>query len=392
MIGASATERLVREVRAALRRRPVHEARLAGTLRALAVVSPELRGELCAAVETSARRGSFQRPLYCAGVRSLGEQGDSRLVPILKEVLASEDAGGLASLAAACSTRDESLSEPLARVAGSRHPNLAFAAEVARLVRGEPRGDSIASLAPRIKEAHRISLCGELFSTLLSRAPLPLAIAPALAVLRGSERHLGRWLLLGELATRAGDLEPSIEAEARARSGPNSSRAAWSLVAWALAPERPPPAARPSLELMARLSDRPSADRDVAFLFRLATARVQSAKPVLEQLAGSPGGSEVSVRAALHLFRDYGQEQQVSTLLRAGHAPRKAALRGLAAAALYDCGQAPEAQRLLSKVESSAPLAELGWALLVRATEAGVRAGRLVSEQNFRRMQQGVCA
>jgi hypothetical protein len=363
---------------------------LAGTLRALAVVSPELRGELCAAVETSARRGSFQRPLYCAGVRSLAEQGDARLVPILKEVLVTEDAGGLASLAAASCTRDDSLSEPLARVAGSRHPILAFAAEVARLTRGEPRGDSLASLAPRIKEAHRISLCGEFFSTLLGRAPLPLAIAPALAVLRGSERHLGRWLLLGELASRAGDLEPSIEAEARAQSGPASSRAAWALVAWALAPERPAPAARPSLELMARLSDRPSAERDVAFLFRLATARVQSAKPVLEAMTTS--GSEVSVRAALHLFRDYGQEQQVSTLLRAGHAPRKAALRGLAAAALYDCGQGPEAQEVLSKLESSSPVAELGWALLLRATEAGVRAGRLVSEQNFRRMQQGVCA
>jgi hypothetical protein len=144
---------------------------------------------------------------------------------------------------------------------------------------------------------------------------------------------------------------------------------------------------------VARLSDRPSAERDVAFLFRLATARVESAKPVLEALATSPGGgSEVSVRAALHLFRDYGQEQQVSTLLRAGQSPRKAALRGLAAAALYDCGQGPEAQQVLSKLESSAPVAELGWALLVRATEAGVRAGRLVSEQNFRRVQQGVCA
>ena len=64
VIGAAAVERLVGEVRAALRRRPAHEAKLAGTLRAIATHSPELLGELAVPVETVARRGSFERPLY----------------------------------------------------------------------------------------------------------------------------------------------------------------------------------------------------------------------------------------------------------------------------------------------------------------------------------------
>ena len=81
------------EVRAALRRRPAHEAKLAGTLRAIASHSPTLLGELLVTVETVARRGSFERPLYSAAVRSLSEHGEERLLPTLAKVLATEDAG-----------------------------------------------------------------------------------------------------------------------------------------------------------------------------------------------------------------------------------------------------------------------------------------------------------
>jgi hypothetical protein len=159
VIGVAAVERLVGEVRAALRRRPAHEAKLSGTLRAVSAHSPELSRELLVAVETVARRGSFERPLYSAAVRSLSEQGDERLLPTLAKVLGSDEAGGLASLSAACFTSYPRLSEPLARASLSRHPVLAFAAEVARLSRGEARGPRLASLAPKIKEAHRILLC-----------------------------------------------------------------------------------------------------------------------------------------------------------------------------------------------------------------------------------------
>lgn len=392
MIGAPAVERLVGEVRAALRRRPAHEASLAGTLRAVSRHSPELSSELMAAVETVARRGTFERPLYGAAVRSLSEQGESRLPPLLAKILIADDAGGLPSLAAACLSRESSLRAPLSQAAMSRHPVLAFAAELARLSRRESRGALIASLAPKIKEAHRLALCSELFMTLLGREPLPLDVAPALAVLRDAERHLGRWLLLGELATRAGDPEPLEEARRRAETGPQSSRTAWSFVAWALEPTSRAPSTRPTVELIARLSDRPSAERDVTFLFRLAAASVPSAKPMLESMTrGAALSDEVSVRAALHLCRDYGQQRQVGALAQTGRSPRKDALRGLAAAALYDCGQHGQALELAGELEGSKQLSAVGWAALVKATAAGGRAGAVVSEANFRRVQQGSC-
>jgi len=392
VIGAAAVERLVGEVRAALRRRPAHEAKLAGTLRAVALHSPELLAELVVAVDTVARRGSFERPLYGAAVRSLSEHGEERLLPTLVKVLGNDDAGGLASLSAACFTRYPRLSEPLARASLSRHPVLAFAAEVARLSRGEARGPRLASLAPKIKEAHRILLCAEFFAALPVAQALPLEVAPALSVLRDAERHLGRWLLLAEVATRAGDPNPLAEASLRARTGPQSARAAWTLVAWALAPHAGPPTTRPTVELMARLSDRPSAERDSTFLFRMATARAVSARPMLEGLArGSGLDDDMSVRAALHLCRDYGQTQQIEALAQAGRSPRKDLLRGLAAAALYDCGQASEALRLVGELEGTRHLPALGWASLVRAAAAGGHTGCLVSEQNFRRVQQGCC-
>ena len=100
---------------------------------------------------------------------------------------------------------------------------------------------------------------------------------------------------------------------------------------------------------------------------------------------------EQSVRAALHLCRDYGQELQVSVLALAGKSPRKDPLRGLAAAALYDCGQSSEALRLVTDLDGTRHLPALGWASLVRATAAGGRDGCLVSELNFRRVQQGSC-
>ncbi len=390
MIGEVAAERLIAEVRAALRRRSAHEARLSGTLRVLACHSSALASELVAAVDTMARRGTLDRPLYAAAVRALAECGDERLAPVLVRALAGEDGGGLPTLGAACFSREASLTRPLAQAAMSRHPVVAFAAEIARISRGESEGRLIAALAPKIKEAHRIALCSELFVSLLWRRPLPLAVAPALAVLRDAERHLGRWLLLGEVATLAGDPKPLAEAQQRARSGPTSARAAWSLVAWALEPNAAAPTTRPTVELIARLSDRPSADRDGTFLFRMAAAKAPSARLMLEGIAkGSSLGDDAQLRAALHLCRDYGQASQVVALAAAGKSPKKDALRGLAAAGLYDCGEHEKALALAAELDRTRYMPALGWAALVRATAAGARSGALVSEANFRRVQQG---
>ncbi len=125
------------------------------------------------ALATLIKRGSYGRSLYAGCIRGLAEAEPRRAVPLLKQALGSEDAGGLATLSAACFVPDDALTEPLARVATKRHPHLAFAAEVARVARGESNGAHIASVAPKIKESHRIGLCAEVFVPLLWGPALP---------------------------------------------------------------------------------------------------------------------------------------------------------------------------------------------------------------------------
>ena len=227
-----------------------------------------------------------------------------------------------------------------------------------------------------IKESHRISLCVELFVPLARGNPAPKAIAKPLYVLREAERHLGRWLVLGEVATKAGDTGALDEARFRAEDGPASSRAAWSLVAWALEqvvrPGVAPPTARPTVEIVARLSDRPSADRDTTFLFRLAAAKAASAKGMLEALAktGSSGplADETAMRAAMHLARDHGRDDLRKELLAIARGQRREEQRGFAAAMLWDAGDHDEARDLADELVTSKCLANVVWASLLRAS------------------------
>jgi hypothetical protein len=391
VLGDTVVSRLEADVVSALRRKPTQEARLAGSLRALAPHSPRVRDALQKALETLVKRGTYQRPLYAAAVRALAEQGERRAVAQIKRALGSDEFGGLATLSAACSVTDSSLTDPLARIAASRHPHLAFAAEVARVARSESNGQHIASVAPKIKESHRIDLCVELFVPLLWGPALPVAIAPALAVLRDAERHLGRWLVLGEIATRAGDPKPLKEARDRAREGPTSARAAWTMVAWALGGDgEPAPSIRPTVELVARLSDRPSADRDTTFLFRLAAARVPGARPMLENMVKSSSlGDATAIRAALYLSRDHHRTDLEKMLVETMKSSRREALRGLAAAALYDAGKLPLSDALLAPLLSSRQLPTAGWAALLAAAQAGRLSAPLVTEPTFRRVQLG---
>ncbi|HEY2366629.1 MAG TPA: hypothetical protein VGH87_09595, partial [Polyangiaceae bacterium] len=254
--------------------------------------------------------------------------------------------------------------------------------EVARVARGESNGSHLLSLAPMIKESHRISLCVEIFVPLARGNPAPRAIAKPLYVLGEAERHLGRWLVLGEVATKAGDTGALDEARGRAEDGPASSRAAWSLVAWALEqvrssgagapmgsrPNVAPPAARPTVEIVARLSDRPSADRDMTFLFRLAAAKAASAKGMLETLAKPlPLADETAMRAAMHLARDYGRDDLRKELLAIARGQRREDLRGFAAAMLWDVGERDEARDLADELVTSKCLANVVWASLLRA-------------------------
>jgi hypothetical protein len=318
----------------------------------------------------------------------------------LKAALGADEAGGTPALSAACFSRDAALAAPLAKIAASRQSHLAFGAEIARVARRESNGAHLTSLAPMIKESHRIALCTELFVPLARSAPVPAVVGPALGVLRGAERHLGRWLVMADVAVRAGDRTPLDEALQKATVGPQSARAAWSLVAWALADVSsvapiPHPATRPTVELVARLSDRPSADRDTTFLFRLAAAGAPVAKPMLETLARAvPLADDVSIRASLYLARDYGRDDLREALLEAATAGKREDLRGLALAAMWDAGMHDRARALAEDVLTSKTLGNVAWATLVRAAAArasrtDAEHGQVLTETPFRWIQWG---
>jgi hypothetical protein len=430
LLDKATRSRLEAELDAAIKRRPSSERKLAGVLRTLAPLSPTLRAAMADATETFIRRGTLDRELYGACLRSLGETRDKSVTILLKRALALDSAGGAAALSAASFSTDAALGPSLAKVAAGGKAHLAFAAETARVARGESNGAHLASLAPMIKESHRLTLCADIFVPLARMASAGSVTAgsatsggtsfaglakagPALAVLRGAERHLGRWLTLGEVAVGAGDLTPLEEARSRSTSGPSSARSAWALVAWALedrghlcrvagvadaTARRAAPTTRPTVEIVSRLSDRPSADRDATFLFRMARAGIPSARPMLETLAKElPLSSEVAVRAAVFLARDHGRKDLAAALLETASSERKDELRGLATAALCDLGDPAmldEARRLSADLLSSKSLVNVAWGVLVRALAARGGAGDMtsdgvVTETAFRWMQWG---
>lgn len=388
VIDEQAAARLDSDLRAALRRRPAQEPRLAGVLRAVAPHSARLAAGLLDAFELLVRRASYDRPLYAAAARVVADLDEPRATAAFKLALDVDEPRTFATLSAACKTTDPALSEALAKVARSRHAHLAFAAEIARIARGESAGVHVRSIAPKIKESHRIALCLELFVPLLWSGPLAPAMGPALAVLREAERHLGRWLVLGQVAARAGDPGPLAEATKRAAEGPDSSRAAWAMVAWALSYGVPPPTIRPTVELVARLSDRPSSDRDTTFLFRLARQQAAAARPMLEQLAKSPLGDESAVRAATHLARDYGDRRPLELLRVAATSPRREAVRGLATAGLFDAGEQDLALSLAKDLVGSRNLASVAWGALIQAAHAR-QTPEITDEPTVRRVQFG---
>ncbi len=409
--------RFEEEIDGALKRRSTTENKLAGAVRAVAGLSPALRASLGEVTSVLLRRGSRQRELYSCGLRALAEAQDRQALALLRQALAGDEAGGTAALSAACFSRDAELSPLLAKVAASRHSHVAFGAELARVARNESNGALLAQLAPMIKESHRISMCVELFVPLVRGTPVAVHVGPALGVLRGAERHLGRWLVLAEVAVKAGDMTPLQEARSRAIDGPASSRAAWSLVAWALSqtdastrntPQPVAPSTRPTLELIARLSDRPSADRDTTFLFRMGHAGASTARGMLETLARSlPLADETSIRAALYLARDHERQDLRDALADAAAPGRREDLRGLAAAALWDAsslssgsgsgngnGHAARmrerALELADELQQSRLVGNVAWGAVIRAAHKGATGlDPLVTETNFRWIQWG---
>jgi hypothetical protein len=397
------------EIDGALKRRPNSEAKLAGALRAVAPLSPALRASIGEATAVLLRRGTLQRELYGCGLRALAEAQDRQSVALLRQALVSDEAGGPAALSAACFSRDPELSGLLAKVAASRQSHIAFAAELARVARSESNGALLVQLAPMIKESHRIAMCAELFAPLVRSAPVAKSVGPALAILCGAERHLGRWLVLAEVSVKAGDLGPLEEARTRAATGPQSAKAAWSLVAWALgevdaaarrAPPPPAPTTRPTLELVARLSDRPSADRDTTFLFRMARATAPATKPMLEAFVRTtPLNAETGLRSAMYLARDHARPDLREALVEAAAGCKREELKGLAAAALWDSapssalkadGARSRARELSDDLVESRVVGNVAWGALLRAAAKGGESFEpLVSETPFRWIQWG---
>lgn len=372
---------------------PLDEARLSAAARALAPHSACLRNALLEATKCLAKRGDFDRELYGAGVRALTEAGDKRIAPLLKAALASEEAGGLASLSAACFVEDAALAAPLARAAASGKTQICFGAEVARLCRGELSGARLSALAPKVKEAHRISLCVDILlpitgsPAVAKRSCAP--IADALHVLRAAERHLGRWLVMAEIAHKSGDERPLREAIEKSGVGPQSSRAAWSFVAWALEPTSVKPTARPTAETVARLSHRPSADKDMSFLFRLGEAGLPAAEPMLEQLAKPrPFAESIALRAAHVLAKRYGHGDLLAPIREVATSSTDDALRGLAAVALWELGERTLALETASSLALAPNLEAQIWGALVgvgRAKGSDV----ILDEPTFRRVHWG---
>jgi hypothetical protein len=403
LVDKGTRERLLEELDLAMKRKGASETKLAGAFRALIPLSPQLRSAAQETARTLVRRKSFSRELYSVTMRSLAELDDACAGDLLREALGADEGGGIATLSAAGFCKDRSLGQVLSKLAANRQSYLSFAAETARVVRSESNGAHLLAVAPMIKEAHRISLCTDVFVPLLRHAPVSRAIAPALAVLRGAERHLGRWLVLAEVAVRAGEPEPLLTARESADDGPSSSRSAWALVAWTLeSSERevkgdgapPTTETRPTVELVARLSDRPSADRDTTFLFRMATNKVPSAKAMLESFVRTlPLETEVSVRAARHLADGYGRDDLRAAVLTAARTAKREEVRGVATAALWDLGMRDEARELANELASSKLLSSVAWAGLVRAADGRQRsedAGPVVlTESNLRWIQWG---
>ena len=399
LVSKVARARLEDELVKALERRPASEARLAGALRAVLPLSAPLRARVVDALRILVRRRTLNRELYSGLVRGIAECGDPAAPELVTAALAETDAGGTATLSAACLCQAKELGPQLSKLAASRQSHVAFAAEVARVVRGESNGTHLFALAPMIKESHRITLCAELFVPLARGPAAPTAIGRALGVLNEAERHLGRWLVLAEVATTAGDEHALADARSRAEDGPSSARAAWTLVAWALgqvAAERdrkssgPPPSARPTVELVARLSDRPSADRDMTFLFRLARASAPGARPMLEAVVkATPLTDEASLRAALYLARDHGRDDLRVALVASASAAKKEELRGLAAAALWDLGMRDEALAAADELVTSRLLGSVAWAVLLRAAALRGDDAPVCTEANLRWLQLG---
>jgi hypothetical protein len=387
-------DRLVDWVDRALRRKPSREAPVAGALMVTAASSSKVRKALLAAADRLVERRAFDRPLYGAAVRALADTGERRLAPLLVSAMDHEHGGGLSTIAATAYCRSSKVDDALARTAASRHPDIAFAAMLMhRLRSGAGEGRHLVGAAARLKESARIELCTKVFAPLVNGADelpeLPATIAPAVKALRDAERHLGRWLILARVGVACGDQSPVKEVDERARSGSASAKAAWSLLGWALVPGRSVPPVRPTTEIVSRLSDRPTAERDMSFLFRLVDAGADTTQGLLESLSKPPLKESTSLRAASALAHHFSSSERLEALRRIADR-KKGALHGIAVAgihdgALDDGGVIREARDRAAVLCDARSLPAVVWGGLVMRSNGEP----VIDEPSFRRLERG---
>ncbi len=373
---------LRRELKAALARRSRGEEKLAGTLLHLAL---ERDGAVDLAADAAlrlGRRGAVTRPLFVASMRAVVARKHDATADVLEMALLAKDPT-LSALSCAAGSVDDRLT-PILSSFVMRSPHLAFAAELARVSRGESQGRSLSLLAPKIKEEHRRALVHDVLSPLLRADDVPAAIAPAIAVLRESERHVGRQLVLSHVALRAGDDGGLRVARERAAHGAPATRLLWALVAWALTEGEPPPRARPTMDVLERLSYGPLGGRDRSFLFRLADAGSDEITPLLVACAKSPG--EIGLRATARLAKrnEPAAAKKLERIAAATGHPQS----GLAVAALLDGGEPAKADRLAKTGRDKSAVAS-AWRELVATRTSDTP---VATDLAARRICDGDCA
>ena len=388
-LGPMLGDRLESELRSALRRRPSHEGRLGGALQLLAPYSSRLREAMLAALNVLVHRSAYSRPLFLPILRGLVACHEDRLAPLLTKALCVEDGLDLGTVAAAAMFPHPEIAQPLAKLALSRSPHLSFAGELARTARGESVGQGLSDSALRMKESHRLQIVSSLILPLVREKQGCRGAGEGIRVLRESERHLGRWLLFAELGQLSGDTTPLQSAQTQATHGPMSARTAWALVAWSLQGSLQSANVRPTLEVVARLSDRPSAERDLTFLFRMAQMQEPTTRPMLEALAKEPQAtSENAVRAAGYLLMQADRQDLQRRLLELVRSTKREELRGLALAALHAARPAAVADQAFDFTRNR-QLQNAVFAALVRLAQRGHASNNLLSEAIYRRGQLG---
>ncbi len=389
MLDGVVLARLRHELRGAVARNcPGREALAAGVARHLASVSTSVRRLVASSAEELSARGTFDRPivqaaLHCAHL--LGEQGQA----ITSRALESATAPWSAFVAAAqvSWTGASAVREALARLQTRAQGHLAFGAAFVRAMAGDVVGARATERAVMLNEANRVRWFEEFALPLLARGVLPAGgVVGTLEALRRAERHLGRWLRMGELELACGGGAALDDCRLARATAPSQSANVWEWMGWALSPRDAAPT-RITRDVVNKLSDRSSTRRDLSFLHRVGASGVEAAAASLAAAARASKTPD-AVRALLTLISRYGRADRVASL-RDLATRGSEDIRGIACAALWDVGDRTAALELVDELVISKNLANVGWGALIRVAHLTGDAHPVVTDASVRRLCEG---